>query len=217
MNASKKLWVGLGVIIIIMFIILIEQIKTARGITTQTDNLPLVSPNMVEIPIAITDPILGNPGAPLTLVGFFDITDKKSRSLYAEIAKIIKKRPNKIRFIWKDLPGTGFFTDPLLVHQAAHCAKLQNKFWPYVNDLMTSSRSLRESALNDFAKQENLHLSTWENCLSEQTTKDAIGESVLLARSLQLPPAPILFINNKLLNPDADLDLEQFLSTLITP
>lgn len=217
MSASKKLWGGLGVIIIVMLIILVDQIKTAHSITTRAEDLPLISPNMVEIATSATDPILGNPGASLTLVGFFDVTDDKSRELYGHISKLIKAHPDKIRFIWKDFPGSGFFTDPVLAHQAAHCAKVQNRFWPYLNDLMTSSRGLRESVLRDYANQENLNMPAWENCLTDQTTKDAVGQGVVLAQSLYLPEAPILFINNKLLNPDADIDLEQFLSTLITP
>lgn len=217
MATTKKLWTGLGVIIIIMLLILIDQIKTARSITTKADNLPLISPNMVEVPILATDPILGNPGAALTVVGFFDLTDTASRALYEQISRVITAHPDKVRFIWKDFPGSGFFIDPVLAHQAAYCAKLQNKFWPYVKDLLTSNHNLRESILRGYAEQENLTMPAWENCLKDQATKDAIGQGVVTAQRLYLPQAPIVFINNKLLNPDADLDLEQFLSTLITP
>lgn len=214
--AHKKLLIGLSAITIVFLFILVKQVRTARYIITKTEQMPLISQVSIPIPLSPTDYMLGNPGAPLTVVGFIDFSDERSRTYYSQVTKVVREQPTKVRFIVKHYPGYAFFSDPLLPHKAAECAGAQGKFWEYANLITQDKRTPNEKRLHEFAEQNMLAVKTWEDCLEAEQTEASIIEDVAVGQSLYLPEAPIFFINNKLLNPAEDIDLSQLLTSFIT-
>lgn len=219
MTPNKKLWWALGAIILITILILAKQISEALKITITPSTMPPIATNSTNLPTTTTDPILGNPGADTTLVSFFDLTDSKSMADYKIIASIVNSSPKKVRLIWKDWPGTGWITDPVLAHQAAYCAGKQDqrKFWSYIDALAASDKRLSETNLEATARQIFLNMPLWKLCLKDPQTVVAVAGNAALGRGLGLPAAPVLFVNNKFLNLAAGADLKQLITTFITP
>lgn len=215
-TALKKLSLGLILITAILVVILVGQIRDARFISTKAQQIPLISSVAVNIPITGDDFILGNPGAPLTIVAFLDFTDTESLRDYRTISALVNKNPTKIRLFVKHHPERAFFSNPVLVHQAAICAGKQGRYWTYLDAIADSKRTLRQTQLTALAEKNQLVMSTWETCLSAEATANALQNDLQIASDLDLPSAPVIFINNKLLNPEETVDLTQLLTSFIT-
>jgi protein-disulfide isomerase len=214
-STFKKLLLALVLVIALTGLILFQQIRQAFSITTTAETLPLLSPNLINVPTTEKDQMLGNPGAPMTVIGFFDLTDKQSKNYYQAIERVVAKNPLKIRFIWKDHPGSGIFTQPVTAHTAAVCAGAQNHFWDFVNASFAHKGRLSAKALREIATTLYLNLPQWDFCVSDSATTQLLGEDIILAEQLGLPSAPVVFINNKMLNPNEEVDLEQLLTSFI--
>ena len=214
--ALKKLSFALILITTILVVILIGQINDARIISTKVQQIPLISPVSVNIPITGDDFILGNPGAPLTVVAFLNFADRQSLRDYRTISALVNKNPKKMRLLVKHYPSRAFFSNPLLVHQAALCAGKQGRYWTFLNDVAESKHTLRQTQLTDLAENNQLSMTAWTACLSDEATNAAIQKDLQIVNELILPAAPVIFINNKLLNPEEAVDLTQLLTTFIT-
>lgn len=216
-SALKKLLIGLSVITILMVLLLLSQIREANTININTQQLPLISPVAVEIPFTKEDPILGNSGSPLTIVALLNFNDNRSREYYRTIADIIRKNPTKARLMVKHYPDNAFFSNPLLIHEALYCAGKQNKFWNYADGLAAGKKTFHEAQLVSLAETSKLSLTAWKTCLTDPATLSSIQNDVAFAKGFGLPPAPTIFLNNKLLNPEEDINLDQLLNSFISP
>ncbi len=214
--SHKKLFIALSVFIGLAALLLSWQIRLAKNITTRTKTLPLIESVAVNIPIDKTDPILGNPGAPLTVTEFVDLGNEKSRSIHATIADFVVKNPTEARLIWKDYPSAGIFGgNSFLLHQAAYCAGQEKKFWPFITELLKRRMEPKEAGLKDTAKQARLNIESWWLCANAPTTKQYVTSAAALAQSLNIKSAPAVFLNNKRINLEENIDLAQMLATLI--
>ncbi|HLD60824.1 MAG TPA: thioredoxin domain-containing protein [Patescibacteria group bacterium] len=215
-HGTKKLFLGLVIVIFITGLLFVFQFKKSSAITTKNTPEPLLSPYAINIPISSSDPMLGNPGAPLTLVAFLDLGDKESRDVYAMLVDFVQKHPEDARLIWKDLPKESIiFGNNNVAHQAAWCAHDQKRFWPFVNEIMSGRDRNTEQELREAAVATKLDVEKWWTCTLEPATVSRVAGAAPLARELGGREAPLLFINNKRLNVQADIDLPQMLSSFI--
>lgn len=211
----RKLYLSLGVIVLILGAIFYNQFKKSAAITIRPEAEPIVSLSSVDLPDNLTDQMLGNPGAPTTIVEFADLGNSASNKLYADLSAFASANGKDVRFIWKDLPSAGFFEDSALGHEAAYCAGKQNKFWTFVDKVIGGQYSLKQEYLAEAAKATGLDAVAWDKCLADPDTAQKISSAVALAQSLGIQTAPALFINNKKINLTADVDVKQMLNSLI--
>ncbi len=109
LNKNKKLFYIFTGIIIIFALIFFSQIKKALNLTVHPSKTPLINPQAIDIPINADDHMLGNPGAPLTIVEFASIGCKDCAKMHYIISNFISQNPTKVRLIWKDAPTSGLF------------------------------------------------------------------------------------------------------------
>lgn len=210
-----RLWLALGSIMIIVVLILIKQIDRTRNISTTVDDRPLISPNAVEIPIGASDPLLGNPGAPLTIIAYLDLGDENSQNIYKTVASLVKKDPTKTRFYFKDYPTEHYFSRKnIIAHQAAFCAAEQEEFWEFTSALI-AKKSINEAALRAAAKSAGLNIDIWWNCTQSTGAQNAVSGALAAARALGVPQSPTILINNHIILNSPDLDLAEFLKTFV--
>lgn len=212
----KKFLLILLAATVVTGLLLFQQIKKSADIVTQMKAAPIISANAIDLPIDKTDPILGNPGAPLTIVEFIDLGNSRARKIHTELADFVSAHPLDARLIWKDAPSHSIFSfDATLAHQAAFCAGKQNKFWPFVAESIKNSGHLTEAGLKDTAAKLKLDVASWWDCANSTATTQKIKDAVDLLPSLSVNSAPAIFINNKKVNLDENIDLTQMLGMLI--
>lgn len=214
--SHKNLFLLLIVFIGIGAFILFRQILVAKDIVTTPSKDFVISPTVLPIPLDYTEPILGNPGSPLTIIEFSDLGCTKCRETHKLLASFVSSHPSEVKLIWKDLPNQAIFSrDHRLVHQAAWCAHAQKQFWPFVEKVLNRSDYNKEKALKEIAGELRLNITTWWQCTTDVKTQQKMDAAILLAHQLGIRHTPAVFINNKEINLKNDLDLEQFLNSLL--
>jgi protein-disulfide isomerase len=216
MSPAKKLFLILIIVIAGAGLLFYRQIEKAKNIIVESSRQPLIEPNAVDIPMAKDAPLLGNPGAPLTIVEFIDLGSSKCQSVHAKLVKFVSEHPMDVRLIWKDAPEQGLFLKGNnLAHQAAYCAISQKQFWKYVDLVLRDTKNVREAELTKIAENLGFEMIKWWQCANSELTRDKISAAVLLAQQLDVDATPVIFINNKKINLTEDIDLSQMLNSFI--
>lgn len=192
------------------------QVMKAREITVTPNATPLISEGYYDISTN-EDPILGNPGAPLTLIMFSDFTCKDCQKKYSILTDFVRSNPQAARLFLKYSPQPSlFFKANDLAYRGSLCANKQNKFWEY-NDLLLKDKNPNDQTeLEKNISDLKINTSAWQDCLNNQETQQKIAGAVALSQTLGITKIPIIYVNNKRLNLDTDPNLADLLSKLVT-
>lgn len=216
MHPAKKLFLLLALLIIAATFLFTRELRKAFNITTKPEIQPIISEGMANIPLDKEDYVLGNPGASLNIIMFSDLNCAKCREVYTVVAAVVRTHPQDVRFVWKSAPIGGIFTrGNFLPHQAAYCAGQQGKFFEFVEMVMADKHNLNADGLKKVAESLKLDKSVWWQCANSEEAKNKVTESVSLFNALGLRALPALFANNKLINTDAEINLEEMLVSFI--
>ncbi len=214
----KKTFFLLLAIVALAGLLFALQIRESKQITVTRNPIALISEKSTPISISDTDSVFGNPGAPITVVQFMDFNCKECLSFYNTTKEFILAHPQEIRLIWKDAPQPKIFSkDSALAHRASWCVFQQDgkKFWQFVDTASQNTINLNESGLKNIAQGLNLDVEKFWQCANSDLAKQKIEESSQLMKSLGLKSLPIIFVNNKLINTKADINLKDMLETFI--
>lgn len=213
MLGHKKLFLLLLAIVGLVGLFLFVQIKRAREITVIRNPVPLIAGGTMAIPDSLSEQIYGNPGAPVTITEFMDLGCAKCLALHLAIKDFVAKNPLKVRLIWKDAVWPKIFStqQSWLAHQAAFCAGQQNKFWEFIDLVAPGKSNLAENNLKKIAENLQLDTAKWWQCAQSQEAKQAIESSTQIANQLGIKYLPAIFANNKLINTDADINIQEML------
>lgn len=216
MHSFKKVYLLFFILISLAVIFIFFQLIKAKKISITPAEKPLLSSNLADIPLTETDPDpLGNPGAELTIVEFIDFSDSTNRAVHATIEEFVRANANKVRLFIKDSPGFSLIGDTSLPHRAAYCAQKQNKYWLFISAMLKDKNNLKLNGLNKLALELKINQTFFNDCIKSTTAQNKINESANLFKQLGLTDTPAIFINNKLLTLDKDLDLKQLLEQLM--
>ena len=235
MSSNKKFYILLLAMVALAGFFFYLQLRRANLITIERTDIPLISANAILIPATISEQSLGNPGATTTIVEFVDLNCARCLALHATIKDFVIKHPQAIRLVWKDAVKPGIFSNYTMAHQAAFCASLpgeafltatasatavaktggKDKFWEFMDMAIANKNNLMESGLKKIARDLNLNIEPWWQCVNSVETKQAIADSVLLADQLGIKSLPAIFVNNKLINTAKDVNMEEMLGNFI--
>jgi protein-disulfide isomerase len=216
----KKTHLLLLVLIALTGIFLAVQIRRTSKITVKTSPELLISEKSVFIPTSNSELILGNPGAPVTIVEFMDFNCKECLSNHSIIKQMVTEHPQEIRLIWKDAPQPKILSKNFAIgHQAALCVAQQDerKFWQFIDIASQNTNNLQESGLKNIAQGLNLDTEKWWQCTNNDLTKQTISSGTQMAKELGLTSFPAIFVNNKQINTKADINLKEMLENFIKP
>ena len=215
--AHKKTFLLLLIMVALAGLFFALQIRRARQITVTRNSVGLISEKSAFIPITETDPILGNPGAPITVVEFMDFDCKECLNLHNTIAEFINTHPQDIRLVWKDAPQEKIFSKSLSwIHEIGWCVAQQNekKFWQFADSLQQNNRP-SESEVQTTLTSLNIDSQRLNACLNNGLAKQKLAESTEIFKALNLKTLPAIFVNNKLINTQEDINLNEMLETFI--
>lgn len=212
---QKQILAVLGLIVLLISLFLWREIKNYRSISTEVVSEPIVSENAVALPITVEDQVLGNPGAALTIVEYINLSDSKSKKLNATIMEFVNQNPLKARAIFKHATISGLFSKNDLPNRAAWCAGRQKKLWDYLQTLDIGKNSVSADALQASARATKLNYDMWHTCFESDKSLAAVSADTEEAKRLSMGKPPLIFVNYKKINTDLDLDLKEFLNSLI--
>lgn len=216
LKIQKKYYLLLIIIIIIIAGLLYLQIRRAGSIVTSFSTAPILSADATFIPTYPADPKLGNPGAPIIIIEFADLSCPQCQKDNYILTKFVNEHPTEMQLIWKDAPRLHLFAHSnILAHQAAVCAHKQNQFWKFIEIAMTEKKFSRAD-LQKIAEGLKLNLANWNKCLDSEESKAPLAAGMGLAKTLGIQNLPAIYINSKLINLTPDLNLEELLTRSIT-
>lgn len=211
----KKFFILFSIMVALAGVLFFRQIMRARQITVQRTTTPLISPGAIFISNSDSEQTVGNPGASIIVVEFVDMGCGRCLSLHSTIKEFVNKHPQDIRLIWKDDVKPGILSDYTLAHQAAFCTGKQNKFWQFLDFAIANQNNLREPGLKKIAQDLNLDLEKFWQCTNSDEAKQAIAASGELANQLGVKTLPAVFVNNKMINTDKEINIEEMLTNFI--
>ncbi len=152
------------------------------------------------------NPMMGDPGAPITIVEFSDFqcpfcSRFHDQTLPAIIENYIDT--GKVNFVYRDLP-LSFHPNANSASIAAECANEQGKFWEY-HDVLFDKQSQWQSlgteafATNakQFATDIGLESASFESCLSSSKVASKVSQDSLDASRYGATGTPTFFIGNE--------------------
>lgn len=150
-----------------------------------------------------SDPSLGSPGAPVTLVEFSDFQCPYCERFFQETEpRIIEQyvKTGKVRFIYRDFAFLGQESQD--AGQAAECANAQGKFWQYHDYLFQHQNGENQGAftpdnLKQFARILGLDGSPFDSCLDNGTYASEVSQDVADGRRFDVSGTPTVFINGE--------------------
>ena len=143
--------------------------------------------------------ILGDANAPVTMIEFGAYNCDPCATFYKDVFKRLKEDyidTGKLRFVFRHFP---FAVDNKLGRmpsEAAECANDQGKFWEMHNKLFNTPFFTYELIVL-FAKELDLDLEEFEDCLASSKHLEDLYRSVLVGEKLGVKVNPTSFINKE--------------------
>lgn len=145
-------------------------------------------------------PYLGDPNAKVTLVEFGDYQCHFCNKFFHETEPMIFReyiQTGKVKLMFKDFTIIG--PDSITAAHGTHCANEQGKFWEY-HDILYNNWTGENNGwassenLLGFARDVELDIDRWSDCMLEARYQSQIVASNEDARSLELTGTPAFFI-----------------------
>jgi protein-disulfide isomerase len=136
---------------------------------------------------------LGPSSAPAQLVEFADFECPYCIKVHPELQKLKAEFGDRISLVYKNFPL------PMHAHaqkaaEAASCAGLQDKFWPY-HDRLFASKQIDIPQLKQFATDLGLDVAKFNACLDSGQQAAAVQKDVAEAQKIGLSATPSFFLN----------------------
>ncbi len=142
----------------------------------------------------------GNQKAPLTVVQFTDFACPICAQNLPIVLNLKETYQNEIKYIHRDFPTQ---ENSITLSLAAHCAKEQNAYWSYYEELFKQQERFKNLYDEDLlieltilSTELNLNPNNFGQCLNEQKHISIIANDFQDIEHLNLLGTPVWFINN---------------------
>jgi len=140
------------------------------------------------------NPELGEPAAPVTILAFIDFECPFCQESYPIFQEVVERYGPAVRVIFKHLPVPQLHPHALSAHLAATCAREQNKFWPYYDQLFTN-KLLTDAALITEAQTLALDVNRFQSCWRAKKYEKDIQQDLLDGAELGVRGTPTYIVN----------------------
>jgi protein-disulfide isomerase len=147
-----------------------------------------------------SSPYEGNPTATITIVEFGDYQCTFCYKFHGSSLGILKQEyieTGKASLLFVDFPLNG--PDSVLAAEASHCAKDQEKFWEYHDELYNNWKGERtgwvnRDSLDMFAQRVGLDLEKFGSCLDSAKYRQQVLDTYELGQKLGINATPSFLI-----------------------
>ena len=163
-------------------------------------------------------PLLGDTDAPITILEWGDYQCTFCYKFHQDTLHIIQQdyiETGKVNLIFKDYPLNG--PDSLLAAEASYCAKDQEKYWQYHDELYENWGGERtgwitRDSLDQFAANVGLNLAVFNECLDKQIHQETVISVHESGKKLGIDATPsfLVFNDEKIIKIRGNQPLEVF-------
>lgn len=151
-----------------------------------------------------SQPSMGTPGAPVTLVLFSDYQCGYCRNEAKLLrAELLKAFPTQVQLFFKDMPIDAIHPWARNASIAGRCVFRQDaaKFWDYHDWIFDKQSEMNPENLKakiaEWAEANALDRVQFSRCYDQRQTEKEIEASLAEARSLRVDSTPTLFVNGR--------------------
>ena len=148
-----------------------------------------------------SDPMLGDPNAPVTIVEFSDFECPFCARFYSQTYKLIKEDyidTGKANIVFRDFP-LAFHPQAEPAAIAAECAHEQGKFWEFHDLIFENQARLSPSAYLGWAEDLELDMDQFSDCVDSQKYKSEVAKDYNDGGRLGITGTPGFFVNGELI------------------
>lgn len=138
------------------------------------------APKISEVDLG-TAPVLGNKGAPLTLIDFSDYHCPFCAKFQQETFPRIKKEyidKGKVRYAFRNFPLLGIHPQASKAAEAARCAGDQGRYWEMHEFLFGNPKKNQKKDFEEQAGKFGLDLKQYKQCLEEEKYAETITKDL---------------------------------------
>jgi protein-disulfide isomerase/plastocyanin len=150
----------------------------------------------------VAQPMIGDPDAPVTIVEYSDFQCPFCAEFYTDTLPSLKQNyveEGVVNLVFRDFP-LDIHPEAQSAALAASCAGDQDKFWDYHDLLFENQADLGEESYHTWAKELDLDLLQFTECLNSGTHLAAIQQDFLDGQAAGITGTPAFFINGKLVS-----------------
>ena len=141
-------------------------------------------------------PSIGPKDAPIVIVEFSDFQCPYCKQFFDETYKqLLAAYPEKIRFVFRQLPLTSIHPEAFPAAEASMCANEQNSFWEYHDKVFENQDKLGRELYLQIASDLNLDMPAFEDCIITGKFKAFVQQDSDYAVNLGIQSTPTFFIN----------------------
>jgi protein-disulfide isomerase len=170
---------------------LVDDLKTKGGGVRV-----LLDPPRVNVEVAATDPIKGNPNAPITIVEYSDFQCPYCARVNPTLEQVMKTYGDKVKIVFKDFPLPNHPQAPKAA-EAAHCAGEQGKFWELHDRMFANQQALQVPNIKEYATAVGLDMNAFSQCLDSGKHAARVTENLRTGEALGVGSTPTLYINGR--------------------
>lgn len=157
------------------------------------------------------DPVLGAATAPVTMVEYADFKCPFCARFTSQTEPEIVRTyvdTGKVKLVWRDFVNIDAESQPTA--EAASCAAVQGKFWPYHDALYdyiwtnfygvnvnAEGRTAYTGHYEELAAAAGLDIPTFRSCVSSRATKDSVESDRRSGAQAGVQGTPSFFINGR--------------------
>lgn len=162
-------------------------------------------------PVTADDPVLGDAGAPVTIIEYGDFKCPFCTSFFIETEPRLREEyvdTGRVRFVWRDFPNID--AESATAAEAARCAGAQGKFWEYHDALYSfiwdnfygrginiEGGTAYEGRYDQFAEQIGLEVDAFRACREAGTYRDVVAAARDQGTDQGVRGTPTFFINGQ--------------------
>ncbi len=139
-------------------------------------------------------PTAGNANAPVTILAFIDFECPFSQEGYPIFKDVIDTYGSVATVVFKHFPIENIHPNAMPSAFASACAGEQGKFWEYYEEIF-STKQLDRISLESHAKQLDLNLPVFMECLDSEKYRSAVEQDLIDGVHLGVRGTPTYFVN----------------------
>lgn len=156
-----------------------------------------------EYALTVTDPVLGNPQAPIIIEEFADFQCPACRLAAVAVEEVVKMYPDKIKVVYKDFPIPGH-EYARFVAAAGLCSAQQGKFAEFYKDVFAKQTDWAakdqkgvDAMLVSWAGEMKLDVTAFNDCRASRTVKSQIEKDYQEGVKRTVNSTPTFFIDGE--------------------
>jgi protein-disulfide isomerase len=181
----------------------IDAALSGESLPTPEPPAPAVAPTPAPIAPADDARVLGDPGAPVTIVEFSDYQCPFCARHFEETWPQLRDEyvgTGRVRYVFKDFPIVSIHPEAPKAHEAARCAGEQGAYWAMHERLFAgqadwSGNPEHVVTFKAYAVELELDTGAFDACLDEGRYAGAVNADLAEGRNLGVNATPTLFVD----------------------